>query len=180
MTVRRPLIILLAALALPSTAAAQDGVFVDPNSPSGKEYQIPLESARRQADPKRKSGKVVPGERGGAPLFGEGIQSDDATPAAAAGGSGGGSGSGGGGSGGSGGGGTGSGGSGGSAGDPAPAAKAPPAVQEAVEAARSRPAPSGGGLGTAIVIGGGVAVLLLAGAGAGLAARRSGRPDPVR
>ena len=57
-------------------AAAQGtGVFVDPDSPSGKEYAIPLEGARRQADPQAPTGK--PGGPAVAPatLFGEGVVS---------------------------------------------------------------------------------------------------------
>jgi hypothetical protein len=55
-----------------SSASAQDeGVHVDPNSPAGKEYALPLDSARRDSD-----GGTTPS--GGtsshsAPLFGTGI-----------------------------------------------------------------------------------------------------------
>jgi hypothetical protein len=52
-------------------ASAQDsGVHVDPNSPAGKEYALPLDSARRDA-----SGGASSGGSGGdsAPLFGAGI-----------------------------------------------------------------------------------------------------------
>lgn len=66
-----PIACAIAALAAPGAAAQ---VYVDPESPSGKEYALPLESQRRQADPARRSGaKVVPGEQT-SPLFGEGIQ----------------------------------------------------------------------------------------------------------
>ena len=43
--------LLCLALLVPRAAAQSDGVFVDPDSPTGKQYQLPLESARRQADP---------------------------------------------------------------------------------------------------------------------------------
>jgi hypothetical protein len=58
-------------LAPASAALGQNDVKVDPDSPSGVEYAIPLERARDHAakdSPKDKS----PGERS-APLFGEGI-----------------------------------------------------------------------------------------------------------
>jgi hypothetical protein len=67
----------------PAAAVAQDGdgdrgVTIDPDSPSAREYEIPLESARRDAEPGRdRRTPVQQGERG-APLFGAGISSDDA------------------------------------------------------------------------------------------------------
>ncbi|MFL5866817.1 MAG: hypothetical protein ACJ766_06930 [Thermoleophilaceae bacterium] len=73
--------VLLAAL-LPSAAAAKDepGVHVDPGSPSGKEYAIPLEGARRDASGGGSSSGSSGGSSGSsgggaakAPLFGEGI-----------------------------------------------------------------------------------------------------------
>jgi hypothetical protein len=61
---------LIASLALPAAAQAQGrGVFVDPESPAGKEYAIPLEEARRQAAPDAES---RPGDAGSR-LFGAGI-----------------------------------------------------------------------------------------------------------
>ena len=79
---------LIALLALPAAAAAQpSGVIVDPESPAGTEYAIPLEEARRHG-----SGGGDPragGEARGQPLFGEGIE-----PAPGAGSSGAGSGGG--------------------------------------------------------------------------------------
>jgi hypothetical protein len=72
--VRRALVaFLLAALALPAAAQAQaPGVFVDPESPAGKEYAIPLEEARRHGAPDARPG---PGSGdAGPPLFGYGIQ----------------------------------------------------------------------------------------------------------
>jgi len=62
--------------AMPAMAAAQaDEVFVDPQSPSGKEYAIPIDRARSEAAPKSK------GPASGAsqsPLFGDGVGTDDA------------------------------------------------------------------------------------------------------
>ncbi len=74
---RRALIIAtLGLLASAPAASAQDpGVVLDPDSPSSKEYVIPLEDARRGADPARsESDEVVQGSRSSAP-FGEGIGS---------------------------------------------------------------------------------------------------------
>jgi hypothetical protein len=55
------------------------GVTVDPNSPSGTEYDIPLERARRESEGKQKK-NVTAGSQS-SPLFGEGVQSQ-ATPSA--------------------------------------------------------------------------------------------------
>jgi hypothetical protein len=74
MTTRHKLIVLAAsslALAAPGDRAAAQ-VFVDPGSPSGKEYAIPLEEARREAASGGSDLKVAPGSRS-APLFGEGV-----------------------------------------------------------------------------------------------------------
>jgi hypothetical protein len=65
--------LLFASLALPTAAQAQGpGVFVDPDSPAGTEYAIPLEEARRNgapdAEPRPGGGQADP------PLFGEGIR----------------------------------------------------------------------------------------------------------
>lgn len=62
--------LLLAATAAPP-AAAQDGVFVDPNSPAGVEYAIPLDEARREAAGGSRDGGGDPSR--GQPLFGKGI-----------------------------------------------------------------------------------------------------------
>jgi len=51
----------------PAARAQEEGVFVDPGSPTGKEYAIPLDSARRQADPSGGGAGAAP------PIFGEGI-----------------------------------------------------------------------------------------------------------
>ena len=130
--------------------AQGDGVFVDPNSPSGKEYAIPLESARRQADPRPVSPQSVSSGASRATLFGEGVISPSAARGARKGG---GSGSG-----------KGSAGQGtGSGVDRRP---------DVVKIATSRPGAPDSGLGTpALVLGLGLLVLLV-GAGAGFAVRR--------
>jgi hypothetical protein len=95
---RRGLIHLVVACALvaPSAAAAQEPVQVDPDSPAGVEYKLPLEQARRDAGGSG-GGGGSPGSGGGsagpAPLFGAGIsaagsQSDGSGGAGATGGDG--------------------------------------------------------------------------------------------
>jgi hypothetical protein len=82
-SMRRPAALTLAlALAAPAAASAQDGVVVDPGSPTGKEYAIPLESARRQADSRPDNRKLAPGDRSAEP-FGVGV-TPESTPEAAA------------------------------------------------------------------------------------------------
>jgi hypothetical protein len=73
----------------PSLAFAQpeDGIFVDPDSPAGKEYAIPLEQARSEGvgEPGGAPGTVLPRGSGSvsssgprpAPLFGRGIRRAD-------------------------------------------------------------------------------------------------------
>lgn len=58
--------------------AQSDGVHVDPESPAGKEYALPLESARRDAAGGAPSsgGATSSGGSDPAPLFGEGISRD--------------------------------------------------------------------------------------------------------
>ena len=66
--IRTGLFTVFACLILAAPAVAQeDGVFVDPDSPAGKEYAIPLEEARRHG-----AGGGAPGT--GQPLFGAGIE----------------------------------------------------------------------------------------------------------
>jgi hypothetical protein len=61
----------LFCLAGPAVASAQDGVTIDPGSPAGKEYAIPLEAARRGA-----AAEPPGGATGGAPpAFGVGVRS---------------------------------------------------------------------------------------------------------
>jgi hypothetical protein len=68
--------VVAAVLVCVAPAAAQQpepGLHIDPKSPSAKQYAVPLEEARRGADPSRPlSDPVVPGARS-APSFGEGI-----------------------------------------------------------------------------------------------------------
>jgi hypothetical protein len=95
MTRTRTLIAILAALlALPPSAAAQrGGAAVDPESPAGTEYAIPLEEARRHGaggDPEA-DGRAGGGARG-APLFGEGIEPAPSGPGRGGGSAGGGDG----------------------------------------------------------------------------------------
>jgi hypothetical protein len=69
--------LVVALLMLPSAAYAQGrGVFVDPESPAGNEYAIPLEEARRQAagEEQRGAGEGRASGAGGQPLFGAGIE----------------------------------------------------------------------------------------------------------
>ena len=59
---------------LPASAAGQaDDVFVDPDSPSGREYEIPLERARRDVSAREPSASRGPSAP--APLFGAGVGS---------------------------------------------------------------------------------------------------------
>src|SRR3954468_6638249 len=55
----RMLFLVLALALLPVAGASaqsdDDGVHVDPNSPSGREYNIPVQEARRQAKKAKKS-----------------------------------------------------------------------------------------------------------------------------
>jgi hypothetical protein len=58
----------------PSAARAQtDAPQVDPNSPAGTEYELPLDRARQEAAP-RAGGGSGGGDTGAAPLFGEGVR----------------------------------------------------------------------------------------------------------
>jgi hypothetical protein len=66
-------------LAAPASAQ-QGGVFVDPDSPAGKEYAIPIEQARRQASGSPGGSAAEPGGRAAqAPLFGAGITREGAS-----------------------------------------------------------------------------------------------------
>jgi hypothetical protein len=71
---------LLLLLIAPPAMGQRGGVFVDPNSPAGVEYAIPLEQARREAagvsvDPGgRPSGGQAAAQTEGQQLFGEGIE----------------------------------------------------------------------------------------------------------
>ncbi|MEA2269429.1 MAG: hypothetical protein QOC64_2039 [Solirubrobacteraceae bacterium] len=210
--VHRLLLSTIAALAVLAPAAqAQElepGVSVDPNSPAGKEYALPVDSARKAAQGKTSKKKATDKK---APLFGEGVKrkKDSSTSDSGASKSGSSSGSNGSGDSGT----TASTPSSGDAGsksssskDKTPSSKSgtsekkqqskaekdrsddsaaasttvdeeppPPAPQEVAQiAAQANQPTSGGGMGTALIIGaGGLAVLLLGGL-AGLAMRRRG------
>jgi hypothetical protein len=66
----------LAAVAAPPATAQQDGVFVDPKSPAGKEYAVPLDQARGEASGGEGSASAKEA------LFGAGIEPADGGPAA--------------------------------------------------------------------------------------------------
>ena len=73
MEIRVILVAIMAFTVIANLAHAQDGVFIDPDSPSGKEYEIPLETVRRGAEPGTDpSAPITQGERNAVP-FGEGI-----------------------------------------------------------------------------------------------------------
>lgn len=73
---KRLLVMLSMFCVIASAAAAQeDGVTVDPGSPSGKEYALPVDRARRQAA-KPTTSRSDPRPT---PLFGEGV-GDDVKP----------------------------------------------------------------------------------------------------
>lgn len=139
----------------PVAAAQDDEIFVDPGSPSGKEYALPVESARQQAakGAQDRSSSAQP-----APLFGEGVDE------ASAGEQGGGAASGGGGTG-----------RGGGATDDADGGA--PSAQGAARTAtlQAQAAAPDGGIGLAAVIGVGAGVLALGGAIGVLLRRRSAR-----
>jgi hypothetical protein len=69
----RGLLLALCALAViaPAAVAADDEIFVDPDSPSGKEYALPVDSARKQAAGAAQGAKDATAPT---PLFGEGVE----------------------------------------------------------------------------------------------------------
>lgn len=153
------LIGVLTALGTTTPAAAQEGVFVDPDSSAAKEYAIPLDAARRVASGSR----TKPGPAGPAPRFGEGLGEEDAGLTSGANGAGG----------------SGSGTSGTAKGSVSltdkRATKSSEREGSSVAGEQLRPgAPEGGGSGSAAVVLGGSTVLLVLGAGAGYALRRRG------
>jgi hypothetical protein len=79
--------LLTAGLVLPLTAHAQSSAVVDPETPAGKEYAIPLKKAREEAagGEQRDSAGNRAGESGSAPLFGEGIEEPSNSPEASGG-----------------------------------------------------------------------------------------------
>lgn len=71
------LVALAALVLLVASGSARAQVVIDPDSPSAKEYAIPLEDERRQADPRTTPGDgITQGDRS-SPLFGEGIERSD-------------------------------------------------------------------------------------------------------
>ena len=141
-----------AALAVPASAQ-EPGVHVDPDSPTGQEYDIPVERARRKSSPSEEEGSK--GSRTPADtLFGAGIEppDDDGGGAAA------------------------NGGSSGSGSKTKPRSTAPrersgkrPAT---VQAAISNPGAPDGGAGGTLLLGGIAVALLGAGLAGGLLLRR--------
>ena len=166
MTIRRlTLALALGAVLAPAAAHAQneDGVFVDPDSPSTREYSIPSEQARDQADPGRDD-RVPSGGPSGSPAFGAGVGEDGGDS------DGGGSNAGGGSSDG--------GGSGGGSNDvvpqPADASGLDEDAERVLSAAGSQPVPDGGG-GAVLAILGAAVLVVLAGVGTGALLRRRRR-----
>jgi hypothetical protein len=152
--------VLLAWAALSVPAEAQEpGVQVDPDSPTGQEYDIPLERVRRRSSPSEDEGSRAsrtPADT----LFGAGIEPpDDGESGSGAGGSGSARSSG-----------TGSG-SGGAArsGSNEPSPQRPPA---AVQVAIRNPGAPDGGVGGPLLLGGVAVALLAAGLAGGLLLRR--------
>ena len=73
MSASSPLIALLVlVVAAPPAIARDDGVSVDPDSPAGVEYAVPLDQARRDATGTPGGGSA--GTDHGQPLFGVGIE----------------------------------------------------------------------------------------------------------
>jgi hypothetical protein len=69
------------ALVAPAPAPAQDDeVYINPDSPSGVEYDLPLERARRGADPEREAGADVARQSQSAPPFGSGVGPSEDEP----------------------------------------------------------------------------------------------------
>jgi hypothetical protein len=158
---------LLAAGALAGPAVAQEpGLVIDPESPSAKEYALPLENERRLADPgTAPDAGVQQGERS-SPAFGAGVAAQDASAedgGAGASGGDGGSGNGGGST---------QRGNDGTVTGPGEAEAGDAEDEATVRAATANPGAPDGGAGTLLLVGGvGLAVLLVAGA-AGVALRR--------
>lgn len=131
---------------------------LDPGSPSAKQYVLPLESARRAADPKGQAGQGSGQAASGSPLFGAGVSR------AATGGASGGSSSAGGSSIGS--------RASRSARPQQLSTGGPSRLPAAVQKAVSRPGDPGAGIGTTAAVLAAAALVLLAGLAAGLVARR--------
>jgi hypothetical protein len=143
------------ALGLLPSAALGQGVTIDPGSPTGKEYAIPVEQARREAAVGSRTDPIAPSDRS-APLFGQGVTRDTRSSSGgdAAGTSGGGSGTGG---------------SGTTSGDQ-------PAGTSPLGQISPRPVNAGTSAAPLALAAGGLGVLVLGGV-AGLALRRRRRTD---
>lgn len=68
------------AVSAPAASAQEDPVFVDPDSPSGKEYELPIDRARQQGAPQTQAAESARGSQA-APLFGAGVRADGAATA---------------------------------------------------------------------------------------------------
>jgi len=66
--------LLTLALIAPTAVAQEDGVTVDPDSPAGKEYALPIDQARRDAA--NGGGNASPGLPRPTPAFGVGVRPD--------------------------------------------------------------------------------------------------------
>ena len=69
------------ALSAPSAFAQEEGVTLDPGSPTAKEYALPIEQARRDAGGEGGRATTQAGERA-VPLFGEGVRPASGTDGA--------------------------------------------------------------------------------------------------
>ena len=158
---------MLCALAVTATAAtaAEDEIFVDPGSPSGKEYALPIDSARQQAAAEARGGKTSGTKQ--TPLFGEGV--DDRSASNSGSDAGGGSGDDGGAS---------PAGAGAGKASQTSTTRSPGTAADGGTpiTARAQAASPEGGLGTIAIIGAGAGVLLLGGAIGLLLRRRAARP----
>lgn len=83
-SVCKGMLLLLCGLAATAgvAPAQEDRVFVDPDSPSGKEYELPIDRAREQAAPSRQNQGSEAGAQG-TPLFGEGVEPEQGRAAGA-------------------------------------------------------------------------------------------------
>jgi hypothetical protein len=168
--VRTVTLTILVSLATAAPALAQDeGITIDPDSPSAKEYAIPLERERRQADPAGEADARIEQGTRSSPLFGEGIESTEGgngegTAATVGGTAGRGDESGT----------SGSRGGGGTERDRARSSRPPVrgTGAAAVLRATTNPGAPTGGVDTALIIGGVAAAVLALGGGAGLLLRR--------
>lgn len=82
-SVCKGMLLLLCGLVVsaPAASAQEDKVFVDPDSPSGKEYELPIDRARQQGAPQTQAAESARGSQA-APLFGAGVKADSAATTA--------------------------------------------------------------------------------------------------